>query len=305
MKNNFSIPALASALLLVGVSSLSAGLSGAIFTTDSTGTVVNGNQYNSPCSVYLDGGPGVHAPAHAAGLPDGTYYFQVTDPSGQQLLSTDIVMNRSFQVSGGVIVAYTGVGGPVHVTGPDQVDPQLGAITIRLANLTCPTDFAATSNNGGAYKVWVTSTRSFVGDPTQVDNSCGNGCFHGFVPSASKTDNFKVDTAAATFCLTIEKLFFQGNNSPSTPVANWSFTVTDPLSVTNQFFTDSTGQIVVCDMAPGQYTVAEDPSSSVYSLTVNNSALSPATSTPFTWAVGQPGVGIVFVNQTALPALPN
>ena len=107
----FTIPALATVLLLAGVSSLTAGLTGAIFTTDSTGTVVNGNQYDSPCSVYLDGGPGPNAPAHAAGLPDGYYYFQVTDPSGQTLLSTDLVANRRFTVSGGVITVYDGVGG--------------------------------------------------------------------------------------------------------------------------------------------------------------------------------------------------
>lgn len=64
----FTIPTLAAALLLAGVSSLTAGLTGAIFTTDFTGTVVNGNQYDSPCSVYLDGGPGPHAPAHAAAI---------------------------------------------------------------------------------------------------------------------------------------------------------------------------------------------------------------------------------------------
>src|SRR5579864_6712533 len=113
----FTIPALAGALLLAGVSSLTAGLTGAIFTTNSSGTVVNGNQYDSPCSVYLNGGPGPHAPAHAAGLPDGDYYFQVTDPSGKTLLSTDPVSNRSFHVTGGVIVTYTGFGGPAEPTG--------------------------------------------------------------------------------------------------------------------------------------------------------------------------------------------
>jgi hypothetical protein len=145
----FTIPALACALLLAGVSSLTAGLTGAIFTTNSNGTVVNGNQYDSPCSVYLNGGPGPHAPAHAAGLPDGDYYFQVTDPSGRTLLSTDPVSNRRFTVTGGVITVYTGTGGPLHLTGIDQ-DEQ-GAITIRLANLNCGTstpDFLATPNNG-------------------------------------------------------------------------------------------------------------------------------------------------------------
>ena len=296
----FTIPAFAGALLLAGVSSLTAGLTGAIFTTNSTGTVVNGNQYDSPCSVYLDGGPGLHAPATAAGLPDDYYYFQVTDPSGKQLLNTDAPLNRSFQVKNGVITAYTGMGGPVHVTGPDLVHPELGAITIRLANLSCPNDFLATSSNGGAYKVWVTPVTSFAGDPTQLDISCGTGCFHGFVPSMSKTDNFKVNTAAATFCLTIQKLFLQGDGTFG-PRANWEFDVTDSLPVTNKYYTDTTGQVVVCDLAPGPYTVAEDCNSSVISVSANIPITQPlSTNAWFTWAVGQPAPGLVFRNGIVL-----
>jgi hypothetical protein len=285
----FSISTLATTILLTG----------AIFTTNSNGTVVNGNQYDSPCSVYLNGGPGPHAPVKAAGLPDGDYYFQVTDPSGKTLLSTDIVFNRSFRVTGGIIVAYTGSGGLVHVTGPNQNDP--GGVTVRLANLSCPTDFLATSNNGGAYKVWVTPVTSFVGNPSMVDNSCGTGCFHGFVPSMSKTDNFKVNTAASTFCLTVEKLFLQSDGVTFAPQPGWEFDVTDPLMVVNQFFTDTTGQVVVCDLAPGPYVVAELAGSSVISVTATVNFTQPLpTSASFTWMVGQPAVGIVFKNGASI-----
>jgi hypothetical protein len=48
-----------------------AGLSGAIFTTDETGSFVNGNVYDSKDDVYLNGGPQPKAPCTAAGLPDG------------------------------------------------------------------------------------------------------------------------------------------------------------------------------------------------------------------------------------------
>ncbi|MGP8304659.1 hypothetical protein [Vibrio sp. YIC-376] len=72
----FSVPALAN-------------LSGAIFTTDPWGAVVNENvRYESKLEVFLDGGPGPHAPRTAAALPAGLYYFQVTDPSGKCLLSS-------------------------------------------------------------------------------------------------------------------------------------------------------------------------------------------------------------------------
>jgi hypothetical protein len=306
----FTIPTLAAVLLLAGVSSLTAGLTGAIFTTNSTGTVVNGNQYDSPCSVYLDGGPGLHAPAHAAGLPNGPYYFQVTDPSGKTLLSTDPVANRSFLVSGGVIVAYSGDGThPIHVTGPDLVHPELGAVTIRLANLSCPADFSASPNNGGAYKVWVTPVGSYISDA----NNCGNGCFHGFIASASKTDNFKVNTATATFCLTVQKLFLQSDGVTLVPQSGWEFDVTDPQGVMNQFFTDTTGQVVVCDLTPGYYSAAEiippavppTPPTVVVGLIVNNQAVTPPTTgTSFTWAVGGPAVGIVFINQVQVAPPP-
>ena len=96
--------------LLAGAVSASAQLSGAIFTTVMDGTRVNANIYQDKCGalgVWLDGGPGPNAPPGAAGLPDGDYYFQVTDPSGKTLLSTDAVQNRQFHVSGGMQGAFT------------------------------------------------------------------------------------------------------------------------------------------------------------------------------------------------------
>lgn len=73
--------------------------SGAIFTTLPDGSEVNYNIYASKDDVYLDGGPGVGAPQTAAGLDDGTYVFQVTDPSGKTLLSTDFGRCRQVVVS--------------------------------------------------------------------------------------------------------------------------------------------------------------------------------------------------------------
>src|ERR1700730_11600399 len=136
MSRNFSIPInLVGALCIVAASSTAqAGVSGAIFTTTINGSAMNANQYDSKCAVYLDGGPGPHAPAKAAGLPDGNYYFQVTDANGVQLLRTGPVSNRQFHVSGGIITAYIGTGGAPHPTGFDQDHLAEGAITIGLAN---------------------------------------------------------------------------------------------------------------------------------------------------------------------------
>ena len=56
---------------------------GAIWTSNQKGDVVNGNVYKSESAVYLNGGPGPNTPCTQSGLPDGNYYFQVTDPSGR------------------------------------------------------------------------------------------------------------------------------------------------------------------------------------------------------------------------------
>ena len=149
MKSNLTSYVLSALIFAAGVSTAHAGgVSGAIFSTDVNGTYVNQNIYNSKCEVYLDGGPGPKAPATAAGLPDGDYYFQVTNPNGSVLLSTDSVSNRKFHVSGGFITAYTGSGGPAHATAYDKDHGAQGAITIQVANASCPGDYLDTPAAG-------------------------------------------------------------------------------------------------------------------------------------------------------------
>jgi hypothetical protein len=158
--------------------------SGAIFTTTATGDEVNANQFSAKEDVYLDGGPGPGAPQTAAGLDDGTYVFQVTDPSGKTLLSTDAVECRQFTVSDGII---TGVTGPCPHAMGDDIDN--GAKTVQLF------PYDDTPNPGGVYKVWVTNIVDWgLGGDCSLA-STGTDCAvgkHGFIPSHSKTDNFKV-----------------------------------------------------------------------------------------------------------------
>jgi hypothetical protein len=165
--------------------------SGAIFTTLSNGSEVNFNQYPTKEAVYLDGGPGPGAPATAAGLDTGTYVFQVTDPSGRVLLSTDQARCRQFTVAGGLINAVVATGCQ-HVTG---VDVDHGATTVQLM------PYNDTPNNGGVYKVWVTRVEDFLAGCATLGVAnglgvvdCGRnpGNAHGFVPAHSKTDNYKV-----------------------------------------------------------------------------------------------------------------
>src|SRR5436309_2553738 len=159
--------------------------SGAIFTTVANGSEVNFNIYPSKEAVYLDGGPGPGAPQTAAGLDDGIYVFQVTDPSGKTLLSTDAAQCRQFTVSGGIIVDVipSEAAGCAHNTG---IDIDHGAITVQLF------PYDDTPNPGGVYKAWVTPVGDYACFPDLTQVNCSAGGKHGFIPSHSKTDNFKV-----------------------------------------------------------------------------------------------------------------
>jgi len=217
------IVAAAAALpLALSVSSARADApSGAIFTTVSDGSEVNFNIYPSKEAVYLDGGPGPGAPQTAAGLDDGTYVFQVTDPSGKTLLSQDAAQCRQFTVMNGIITSYVLVAGCTpHVTGTD-VDH--GAVTIQLM------PYSDTPNPGGEYKVWATMVSDYACFPDLSQVDCVvKGSKHGFVPGDSKTDNFKVGGGP----LEIDTRFF-----PSGQYGNWidglGITHTDTLGASN------------------------------------------------------------------------
>lgn len=206
-----------SAMLLVLVIMFAASvpvhaqLSGAIFTTVSNGGRVNANIYPSKDSVYLNGGPPPGAPQTAAGLPDGTYVFQVTDPSGKTLLSTDIANCRQFTVSAGIITGVVNVGGCQHVT---SVSIDHGATTVQLM------PYLDTPNNGGEYKAWATPVANYLEGCdalgvaeglSVVDCGAAGGDVHGFIPSHSKTDNFKVKSEAAN--LEIDTHFVDSNGN--------------------------------------------------------------------------------------------
>jgi hypothetical protein len=88
-------------------------------------------------------------PDDAAGLPTGVYALQVTDPSGKTLLSTDPVECRRVTVdASGRFVSVAPSGACAHATGTDGED---GGISVQLF------PYNDTANNGGVYKVWLTS----------------------------------------------------------------------------------------------------------------------------------------------------
>lgn len=186
-------------LIFAGTAAQATAPSGAIFTTLSDGSEVNYNIYAAKEDVYLDGGPGPGAPQTAAGLDDATYVFQVTDPSGKTLLSTDAARCRQFKVEGGIITTNMGDPSCQHVTGND-IDN--GAITVQLM------PFADTPNRGGVYKVWVTKLEDFPNSCLPLVDCTVPRTRHGFVPSDSKTDNFKVKGTP----LEIDSRFFSDLN---------------------------------------------------------------------------------------------
>jgi hypothetical protein len=131
---------------------MDAPVSGAIFTTDSSCSGVDLNIYTDKAAVFIDGGP-THP--GAAGLPDGSYCVQVTEPFG------GAVLGRS--APGAVIVSG----------GEFATCYQLSSIlNTSSSGFTAP-GYDDTSNPGGEYKVWVSTDCSFV-------------------EANSKTDNFKV-----------------------------------------------------------------------------------------------------------------
>jgi hypothetical protein len=148
---------------------------GAIYTTKNDGTTVDSNVFQAKPEVYLNGGP---QNTSSQGLPDGTYYFQVTSPSGV-LLSTDQAVCRQLLVSGGLISGSTGPANCKHANGVQNANNG-GSIPVQLI------PFNDTPNNGGEYKVWLIRQVP----STTIEN---DGITLKFKGNSAKTDNFKVN----------------------------------------------------------------------------------------------------------------
>jgi hypothetical protein len=250
-----------------------AQVSGAIFTTTPNGAIVNENvHYTAKADVFLSGGPGPNAPPGAAGLPPGEYYFQVTDPSGKQLLSTDVVRNRCVVIGdGGYMTGQrcSAVYGP----GNHLLNAKAGGAAQESVVQLIP--FDDTPNNGGVYKAWMTPVASYVGNIDLVDNSCGNGCFHGFVPAASKTDNFKVRDVT-TYCITAWKFIEDKKKNETGAASGWPI-----LFGGNTYHTSAEGFVRICELTPGTYPIAEELADDyeVVGTEINRDAISPPTTT--------------------------
>ena len=243
---------------------------GAIFTTTPNGGTVNANvQYTDKRQVYLDGGPRGNAPITAAGLPNGLYVFQITEPPGKVLLSDDPSKCRVVRVEGGVIKELvkpadlpapygplsntfgTGQGTACHVQdAPDGVAGASGrhdtntdidhgtdgAIVVQMM------PFLDTPNPGGVYKAWITPLQVYVakgGNLSQQTNAAkvqgkvvGYARDPGFAPPLSKvkTDNFKVKQNPPS--IVIDKLVDANLDGSPTGDASYAIPPGWPVSVT-------------------------------------------------------------------------
>jgi hypothetical protein len=170
------------------------------------------NIYKNKRHVYLDGGPGNNAPIGAAALPDGDYYFQVTDPPGKTLLSSDGIGSRKFTVLNGVIISADN-----HKTNEDTDHGDEGAVVVQLF------PYDDTPNKGGVYKVWVTPVACW--GPTEDDGK------HGFIPRYCKTDNFKVKGKIDQFLCVQKFKDCDGDgiwDEDEPEIDGWLITVTEP-----------------------------------------------------------------------------
>jgi hypothetical protein len=219
------------ALLFVSSPAMAAGLSGAIFTTDQPCIGTNVNIFGDKADVYLDGGPTHEG---AAGLPDGEYYVKVTEPDGA-LLGTSIgaTDETPVTVSGGSFVSCY----------------QLASIVIRASDSTAGYD--DTTNNGGEYKVWVSTSPTFDNDLT-------------------KTDNFKVKASGDTTpegALSVVKFYdanANGINDDGQEITGWRVRIQDGID-----YIRYTPVLIFVD--PDDYSVTESsPSQSNWISTTPN-----------------------------------
>ncbi len=187
-------------LLLLSVP-LRAEVPGAAFALNRQGNHLEGNAFPRKDGVYFSGGP--RGACTAPGLASGIWCFQVTDPAGTVLLTTDPIAQRCIRVAGGVFVEYLGTTRPASAVGP------CGALNVRLA------PFAPTPYPIGEYKIWLTRIEDY--DPL------GSNLF-GFDPALSKSDNFRVNTQGPQTVLRGHKFFDHDENSV------WNPTL-DPLEV--------------------------------------------------------------------------
>jgi len=191
------------------------------------------NTFRATGAVYVAGGKDPKSACSEPNLPDGTYYFQVTTPSGSQLLSTDDLENRRIIVLAGKFDSVPEGG---HATRFGPCD----SVVVQLA------PFLPTPDPAGEYKIWLTPVEKYL---------AGQGKF-GFLPEFSETDNFVARFGPLPEQTTIHgKVFYDFNQNgiqdpdvvEEVPLAGWKIQIAENsaasalLSSEDTTFTDADG----------------------------------------------------------------
>jgi uncharacterized surface anchored protein len=222
--------------------------------------------------VFLAGGPLTSPCFFPAYLPDGNYYFQVTDSTGKTLLSTDVVSERAVTVKGGVIASYAAAPpGPLVTpaaapkaaydgkTHTADGKTACGSATVNLM------PYADAGSQKAAYVVWLTSAANFDGSAAAVDNVCGSGCFHGFHADLSRTFGFRVEdkkSCEPTFCVSGVKFLDSNGNgardSGEPGLAGVEIRVADENGVLLSGLSGADGSFQICGLTDnGAFRVLE------------------------------------------------
>ncbi len=192
----FPVAAIGLGLLFCSLPAL-AQVPGAVTTTTESGAAQT--LFDDKSDVFFTAGPTATPCAATRFVNDGQYYFQVTDLSGTELLSSDPASERLVTVTHGVLATYDGhthetdSGGLSEESSSGEeaeaapVHGPCGALSVGLA------PFRDAGTREASYLLWLTPLARFSGDPSQIDPVCGEGCFHGFRPEFSLTAAFRVE----------------------------------------------------------------------------------------------------------------
>jgi len=192
----FTVTAIGLSLLFCSLRAL-AQVPGAVTTTTESGAAQT--VFADKSEVFFTAGPTAAPCAATQFVNDGQYYFQVTDLSGTQLLSSDAASERLVTVHNGALATYNGLTHEIDIAEISEeassgeeaevapVHGPCGALTVGVA------PFRDAGSREASYLLWLTPIARFSGDATQIDPVCGDGCFHGFRPEFSLTSAFRVE----------------------------------------------------------------------------------------------------------------
>jgi hypothetical protein len=222
---------------------------GAALVLNRFGVHAEGNSFVRKDGAYLSGGPGVGClgpgACASAGLADGDYCFQITDPAGSVLLTTDPLAERCVRVKNGVVAQYLGTTRLVGRNAP------CGAIQVRLV------PFDTTPQPTSEYKVWLTRIADY--------DVNGKGVF-GFDPRRSKSENFRVQSSSLQTIVRGHKYYDENQDGVWTPLSSanelaiggWRVELYKNGALDGVTFTDQDGTyIFIRDRDGSSYAVRE------------------------------------------------